>query len=604
MVRFSRYVILPLLWLFVASKGDASHGISLYGKPALPKDFKHFPYANPNAPKGGEIKLAALGTFDSLNPYTIQGITAAGLSIFYASPLTVTLTMHSLDEPFTEYCFLAESVEMAKDRKSITYTLRTNAKFHDGSAITADDVIFSFNTLKAKGAPIYNSYYSQILSVEKVGKNAVRFNFKSDRDRELGLIVGHMPIISKAFYTKNDLKKSSLKIPLGNGPYKIESVNPGKSITYRRVKKWWGDDLPVTKGMYNFDKITYIYFQDPTVAFEAFKSGDVDVRVENIAKNWAEGYDIDAVKDGDIIKESIKDNATKGMAGFVFNTRKQKFLNAKVRHAIALLFDFEWMNEALFHSYYKRSNSYFSNSDLASRGLPKGEELEILDRFKEPLPREVFEKKFEMPVNKGRQAFRQRVREAYSLLKAAGFDVVEQKVINKETGEPLEFEILIANSAYLRITNAFVDNLKRAGILTKVRMVDASQFEERIEQYDFDMVYEGFGQSNSPGNELYDFWGSQFADKPGGRNICGIKDAVIDQLIELVVHAPDRESLVQRVRALDRVLLWGWYVVPGYHNDSHWIARWKHIVHPETMPKNSVTLDTWWHAPVEKKLSK
>lgn len=571
------------------------HGLELYGTPKYPSDFKHFDYVNPNAPKGGTVRFSTLGTFDSLNPFVIKGVSAAGISMLFPSYLYVTLSMRSYDEPSSVYGYLAETMEIAPDNKSVTFVLRKEAKFHDGTPITAEDVAFTFDTLKSKGNPMFASYYRKISSAEVLGPLKVRFNFAVDDDRELAQIIGEMPILSKKFYKTHDFSKSDLTMPLGNGPYKIESVDAGKSITFSRVKDWWGAKLPVTLGRYNFDTIKMIYFRDPTVALEAFKAGDIDVRFENVAKNWANAYDNEAYKQGEFVKEALTIENPNGMSGVVFNIRKPIFQDPQVRKAIALAFDFEWANKNLFYGYYKRHNSYFSNSVLASSGLPQGEELRVLEPFKDQLPPEVFTQEFKMPVNDAAHPIREKLRTASKLLKEAGWEIKSGVLTNKKSAQPLEFEILIQQPDLERVLNGFIENLKLIGINAKIRVVDMAQYQERTNDFDFDMIMGSFPQSNTPGNEQEEMFGSKAADAKGSRNVMGLKSSVVDSLIEQIIHVQSREQLITFTHALDRVLLWGWYVVPGYYLGAFWIGRWKYIQRPEVMPQYNIDIDTWWY---------
>lgn len=408
------------------------HGIDLYGNLKYPPDFTHFEYANPKAPKGGTLTLSAIGTFDSLNAFVIKGTPAAGMNLLHPSYLYATLMKHSHDEPISTYGYIAETVQVGENGKSATFKLRLQAKFHDGTPLTAEDVVFTFKILKEKGNPIYRTYYREITKAEVIGPHEVKFHFVSNENKELPVIIGEMPILSKKYYESHDFNEAGLKIPLGSGPYKIAEVDPGKSITYHRIKHWWGENLPVNKGQNNVDVIKFIYFLDTTVDLEAFKAGETDFRLENSAKNWAKSYNIPAVKEGRILKEEIPHQMTQGMQGFVFNVRRPLFQDPKVREALALAFDFEWANKNLFYGTYKRSNSYFSNSELGCRDLPKGEELELLLRFKDKLPPILFEKPFKMPVNNGDSNIRASLRRGRKLLDEAGWEIKDNVLRNKK----------------------------------------------------------------------------------------------------------------------------------------------------------------------------
>ncbi len=575
----------------------AKHGVDLYDELKYPADFTHFEYANPEAIKGGDVVLAAVGTFDSLNPFVIKGDPAAGLSYVHSSLLYATLLAHSYDEPISAYGYIAESVEVAPDRISVTFTLRKQATFHDGSPITPEDVVFTFNIMKEKGQPFYRTYYREIIKAEKVDDHQVKFTFASSKNRELPVIIGEMPILSQQYYQTHEFSASSLEMPLGNGPYKIEAVDAGKSLTYSRVKNWWGENLPVNKGRYNFDLITYLYFRDATVAFEAFKAGEVDFRLENSSKNWSSGYDFPALNHGFAKKLVVENSTNQGMQAFVFNARRPVFQDKKVRQAVALAFDFEWANDNLFYSLYERTNSFFENSELAAHGLPQGEELQILEQYKDRLPAALFTQEFRMPVNDKPGAIREQLKQARNLLETAGWVIKDQKRVHSVSKAPLQFEILIADPTFVRVISGFVRNLKQLGIGARVRVVDSAQYIGRVNDFDFDIIVGGMGQSESPGNEQLEFWGSRAAAAKGSQNYAGIKNPIVDNLIELVIDAPNRASLVQRVRALDRVLLWEYYVVPLYYNAKYWLAIWDKFDRPAIAPKYVFDFNSWWIDP-------
>ncbi len=565
------------------------HAIAMYGEPKYGPGFKNFDYADPGAVKGGIMRFAAIGTFDTLNPFTLKGVAAAGLGDVWDS-----LTANSLDEPFTAYGLLAESMEMPDDRSSITYTLRKEARWHNGKPVTPEDVIFSLETLRAKGEPFYRLYFASIAKAEKVGPRKVKFTFVDGVNRELPLITGQMPVLSKDYWRGKDFSKTTLEPPLGSGPYRIKSFEPGRSITYERVKDYWGKDLGVRKGQDNFDTIRYDYYRDATVALEAFKAGEYDFRQENISKNWATAYDFPAIKKGLVIKEEIRHQRPTGMQAFVFNTRREIFRDRRVRQALAYAFDFEWTNKNLFYSQYTRTRSYFSNSELASKGLPSSAELKILEPYRGRIPDEVFTKVYQPPKTDGSGNIRQNLRRAFKLLAAAGWTFKNRKLVNAKTGKPFTFQILLVQPTWERIALPFVRNLKRLGIDASVRTVDTAQYQKRVEEFDFDMVVGMFGQSMSPGNEQRDLWSSAAADTPGSRNIIGIKDKVVDALINLIIAAPDWKSLIARTRALDRVLLWGYYVIPHWHIRSFRIASWNKFGRPKINPKYGLCTDCWW----------
>lgn len=570
------------------AKPSTAHGFSMYGDLKYPAGFPHFQYVNPEAPKGGDVKLAAIGTFDTLNPFVLKGVPAIALGNVFD-----TLTVQSDDEPFSEYGLIAETIEIPADRSWVAFTLRPQARFHDGSPITVEDVIWTFDTLKTKGRPFYRAYYAQVTKAEKVGERKVRFAFGPGDNRELPLIVGQLPVLSRAYWSKRDFEKTTLEAPLGSGAYRVESLDPGRSITYRRVKDYWAQKLPVNAGRDNFDSMRYDYYRDSTVAIEALKGGEYDFRPENVAKNWATAYATPAVTRGLLKKEEIANEVPTGMQGFAFNIRRPMFQDPRVRRALAHAFDFEWSNKNLFYGAYTRTKSYFSNSELASSGLPSGEELKILEPFRGKIPDEVFTKEYQPPTTDGSGNIRDGVREALRLLGEAGWTVKGQKLVNAR-GEPMQFEILLAEPVWERIALPFVKNLERLGITARVRVVDAAQYEKRQDDFDFDVIVGLWPESLSPGNEQREFWGSQAAGEPRSRNLVGIKDPVVDQLIDLVIQAPDRPSLVARTRALDRVLLWGHYVVPHWHIRAFRVVYWDKFGRPAVSPKNALGFDTWW----------
>jgi len=572
------------------AQGRAVNGpaISMHGDLKYPPGFKHFQYANPDAPKGGDVKMAAFGTYDTLNPFTLKGVPAAGLGEMFDS-----LMVGAADESFSYYGLVAETIETPADRSWVAFTLRPEARFHDGTPMTADDVIWTFETLKTKGQPFYRSYYGNVAKVEKLGDRKVKFAFSPGDNRELPLILGQLPVLSKAHWSKRDFEKTTLEPGLGSGAYKIESFEPGRSITYRRVKDYWAAKLPVKAGTDNFETIRYDYYRDTNVAIEAFKAGQYDLRLENVAKNWATAYTGPAVTQGLIKREEIKNEIPTGMQGFVFNTRRPLFQDPRVRRALGHAWDFEWTNKNLFYGAYARTKSYFSNSELASSGLPGPDELAILEPLRGKVPEEVFTKEYQPPVTDGSGNNREGAREALRLLGEAGWTVKGGKLANAK-GEPLAFEILIDEPTWERIVLPFVKNLERLGVAARVRNIDAAQYQKRIDDYDFDMLVTSWRQSLSPGNEQRDFWGSAAATTAGTRNLAGIRDGSIDKLIELLIQAPDRKALVARTRALDRVLLWGYYVIPHFHLQAFRVAYWDRFSRPAVAPKYGFGFDTWW----------
>ena len=569
-----------------------SYALAMHGTPKYGPDFRHFDYVNPNAPKGGDVRLHAIGTFDTLNAFTLKGVPAVGIGLIYDTLLT-----SSYDEAFSEYGLLVEKVRIPEDRSWVSFTLRKEARWHDGKPVSPEDVIFSLETLKSKGHPFYRAYYANVTGVEKTGDREVKFTFSGGENRELPLIIGQMPVFPKHYWENRDFEKTTLDPPLGSGPYRIQSFDPGRSITYTRLHDYWGKDLPVQKGRHNFDSLRYDYYRDSTVALEAFKAGEYDFRNENVSKDWATAYDVPAVKNGMIKKEVIRHEQPTGMQGFVFNTRRPMFKDRQVRKALAFAFDFEWANKNLFYGQYTRTKSYFSNSELASEGLPGPEEMKILEPFRKVLPGEVFTEEYDPPKTEGDGNIRSNLREALKLLQSSGWVIKERKMVHKGTGDPFSFEILLNSPSWERICLPFAKNLERLGIDVSVRTVDTAQYQKRIEEFDFDMIVDVFPQSLSPGNEQRDFWGSKAADEKGSRNSIGIKDPTVDALIDFVISAPDRESLIARTRALDRVLLWGYYIIPHWHIQSFRVAYWDKFGRPELTPKYSLGFDTWWIDP-------
>ena len=582
-----------LLALSIAAEGMAqaapSEGLSLFGDLKYKPGFTHFDYANPQAPKGGTMRFSAIGTFDTLNPFVINGVPAEGINLVFD-----TLSVASEDEPASEYGLVAKTIDLAPDKLSVLYTLRKEARFHDGAPMTPADVIWTFETLRTKGLPSYRQYYRDVTKVVKEGENGVRFYFKSAKNRELPQILGEMPVLSKAYWSGRDFTKTTLTPPLGSGPYTIKSLDPGRSITYSRVENYWGADLPVNKGRYNVETIRYDYYRDATIALEAFKAGQYDVRLENSSKDWATGYDCPALRAGLIKKEQIPNSLPVGMQGLGYNLRRPVFQDPRVRQALAYAFDFEWSNKNLFYGAYQRTRSYFDNSELAATGVPQGEELKILDRFRGKIPDAVFTTEYHPPKYDGSGNIRDGLRKALKLLMEAGWTFKNEKLVNTKTGQPFDFEILLDNPQFERIVLPFADNLKRMGITARIRTVDTAQYQRRMDTFDYDMTVVVFSESLSPGNEQREFWGSAAADEKGSRNFLGIKSKVIDTLIEGLIEAPDRASLVTYTRALDRVLQYGYYVIPQFHLAAFRVAYWDKFRRPPISPKYGVGFDTWW----------
>ena len=570
-----------------------AHAMAMHGQPKYGPDFKSFDYVNPNAPKGGTIVLGAIGSYDTLNNFIVKGTAAAGLGLMYQA-----LTAGAADEAFTQYCLICETMEVPDDRSWVEYTLRPEARWQDGEPITVDDVIFSLETLREKGVPFYRSYYRDVTKAEKTGPRSVKFTFGGGVNLELPLIMGQLTIIPKHYWAEREFGDSTLDPPLGSGAYRIKELDPGRSITYERVKDHWSARLPVNLGLSNYDIVRYEYYRDATVALEAFKGGDLDFRSENVSKNWATAYDIAAVTEGLIKKVEIPHQRAAGMQAWAFNTRRTMFSDPRVRRALAYAFNFEWTNESLFYSAYTRTDSFFDNSELGSSGLLSdagAEEREILERYRDRLPPELFTEVYVPPASDtSRAADRNNLRTASDMLTEAGWVVRDGKRVNAETGAPMDFEILLISPSFERIALPYAKNLERLGIDARVRTVDTSQYVNRLDEYDFDMVVSSWGQSLSPGNEQRAYWSSAAADRSGGRNLLGIKDPVIDELIELVISATDRDSLVQRTRALDRALLWGHYLVPNWHVPHDRWAYWDKFERPEVTPTRGAQFFAWW----------
>ena len=577
-----------------AAENYAGHGIAMHGDLKYAADFTHFDYVNPNAPKGGETTRAAIGGYDTFNPFVIKGRAGAGSFSIYDS-----LMASSADEPFSQYGLIAEKVETPPDRSWVAFTLRAAARWHDGKPITVEDVIWTFNTLVEKGRPFYRFYYGSVAKVEKTGPRTVKFTFKEGENRELPLILGQLTVLPKHYWEGRNFETTTLEPPLGSAAYRIASFEPNRNVVLQRVPDYWAKDLPVKKGTENYDTIRFEYYRDTTVALEAFKAGNIDIRSESSAKNWATAYDTPAVKKGLIVKQEFGHRRTAGMQGFVFNLRKPLFQDRRVRQAIAYGLDFEWSNKALFHGMYKRSRSFFDNSELSATGLPTGEEKEILERLKDKLPAEVLTTAFEPPATDGSGNIRGNLRKATKLLRDAGWriDKKTRKLVNAKTGEPFTFEVLLISPLFERIVLPFNKNLARLGIDVSVRTVDTAQYQERVTQFDYDVIVGSWGQSLSPGNEQRNYWTTESADRPRSRNLAGIKNPAIDELVELLIAAPTRASLVARTRALDRALQWSHIVVPHWHIAYDRIARWDKFGIPDKVPVQGVVTNAWWIDP-------
>lgn len=575
-----------------AEEPEPRHGIAMHGDVLNGADWEHYAYVNPDAPKGGELKLAITSNgYDTFNPFVLRGVAAAGADAY----LYDTLMSQSENEPFSAYGLIAEKIQVPDDRSWVVFHINPKAKFQDGEQITAEDVIFSFETLVSEGHPFYQAYYGDVAEVEQLSELQVKFSFGDARNQELPLILGQLPVLPKHYWQDREFGSGNLDRPVGSGPYSIGPFDAGRSITYVRNEDYWARDLPVNRGRYNFDRINYEYFSDDTVAMEAFKAGVYTFREESSAKNWATAYQGDRFEDGRLQKEELEHDQPAGMQGFIYNTRRPVFSDPLVRQALAYAFDFEWTNKNLFYGQYSRTESYFENSELAATGLPSEEELAILEPFREQLPAEVFNREYSPPSTDTEGGLRANFRQAVELLGQAGWEFKGGKMVNQETGAPLKFEILLAQKSFERVVNPFVQNLERLGIEASVRRIDTTQYVQRIQSFEFDMFVMSIGQSNSPGNEQRSFWSSEAAQTPGSRNYAGVSDPVIDELVEMVIQAPDRDALVTRTRALDRVLLWHHYVIPQWYLPYRRVAYADQLKRPTTLPKTGVSLDTWWY---------
>lgn len=559
----------------------------MYGDLKYSSNFTHFQYSNPNAPKGGIFKQAAIGSFDSLNPYIVKGNAATSIIMIYD-----TLLKQATDEPFSAYGLIAEQVKVADDFSSVSFLINKNARFHDGQAVLARDVKFSFELLIEQGEPHYRSYYAGVKEVVVDSPLQVTFYFKETGNRELPLIIGQLPIFSEHFWQDKNFSRSGLVIPLGSGAYQVASYKAGKRITYQRVKDYWAKDLAVNKGMYNFDKLVFDYYRDDSVAFEAFKSGAFDYRLETSAKRWATGYNEDNFSSGKIITTKLTDKNPQGMQGFWFNLRKEKFKNSHVREAISLLFDFEWANKTLFYDEYTRTNSFFSGSELASAREISQPEIAILTPYKRSLPSSVFQP-IEFPKSNADGNIRLQMRKAVKLLELAGYQLKDSKMQDKN-GKQLSFEFLLYSKSFERVVHPFRRNLQRIGIKTSIRLVDVSQFINRMNNFDFDVVSRRQGQSISPGNEQFGYWGCSSAMHVGTMNWSGICLPVIDKLVKKLIMANTRNELVNTTKALDRVLLTQHMVIPQWYQPAYRIAYWDKFSRPQRPPVYDLGLSTWW----------
>jgi microcin C transport system substrate-binding protein len=575
------------------------HGLSLFGDLKYPESFKRFDYVNADAPKAGIARLGVFGTFDNFNLVVsgVKGSISAGIDQIYD-----TLMVAALDEVSTEYGLLAEAVSHPADFSSVTYRLRANARWHDGTPVTVEDVIFSLDAFK-KNHPQWSAYYSHVTKAEKTGEREVTFTFDGPGNRELPQIVGQLTVLPRHWWEgadrsgkKRDVAATTLEPPLGCGAYRIKEFVAGRTIAYERVPDYWGKDLNVNIGRDNFNELRYEYFRDPTVALEAFKADAIDWRTENSAKNWATAYDFPAVKDKRVVLEEFPNNSSGVMQGFAFNIRRAKFQDWRVRRAFNYAFDFEEMNRQIFFGQYKRIASYFEGLELASRGLPEGAELAILETVRDKVPADLFVKPYTNPVGGSPENTRANLRDGVRLLREAGYEIRNQKLVNTRTGEPFSVEFLLSSPDSVRFVEPYKPSLERLGISVTMRIADDAQYENRLRQWDYDIITAVWGQSLSPGNEQRGFWSSKAADQPGSRNLVGIKNPAVDALIERLIFATSRDDLVAATKALDRVLLWNDYVVPQWTYGKIRSARWDRYGRPDPLPKYGFSAfpTVWW----------
>ncbi len=579
-----------MLTLILPVQAQPVHAIAMHGTPKYGADFKNFDYVNPNAPKGGVLRQATFGSFDTFNPFVIKGNAAAGTGLVFE-----TLMSSSMDEAFTEYGLVADSIEVPDNRAWVAFHINPKARFSNGTPITADDVVFTFEMLKQHGVPQYRYYYGDVQKVEATAPDRVLFTFKSADNRELPLILGQMPVLSKADWQGKDFSATTLTMPLGSGPYKLKSFELNRFLVYERDPNYWGKDLPVNRGLYNFDEIRFDVYRDTSVAVEAFKAGAYDLRQENEAKRWAVSYDFPAFYEGRVKKREFSHQLPSGMQGFVFNTRRAIFKDKRVREALQYVLDFNWLNRHLFYGSYHRTNSYFDNSYLAAKGLPSEQERALLEPYATQIDKRVFSQEIK-PIEMQSSNPRPELLKALDLLAQAGWHV-KNGVLQNSAGEPFEFEILLDSSgaaAWERIALSFVRNLKKIGITAHIRVMDALQYKHRVDEFDFDMFVMVWGQSLSPGNEQRYFWGSAAALQQGSYNFAGIQDPVIDMLIEKIVSAKDEQALISATHALDRMLMWGFYVIPHWHMQGVRFVYWDKFGMPKAEPMHGINIMSWW----------
>jgi peptide/nickel transport system substrate-binding protein len=586
-------VTFALLLFLPDAHAEPAHGIALYGAPKQPPGFTHFSYVNPDAPNGGRLLIGAFGSYDSLNPLIIKGVAANGIRDFTIE----SLMARGLDEPFTLYGLVAETVEVPEDRSSITFNINPKARFSDGTPITADDVLFSLQLLKEKGRPNHRTYFAKVAKAERLSDRSVRFTFDAAGDREIPLILGLMPVLPKHAINPDTYENTSLEAPIGSGPYRVGKIDAGRSITFVRDENYWGRDLPVNRGRFNFDEIRFDYFREGSVMFDAFKSGQIDLWPEEDPRRWANGYDFPAIRDGRAVKREFDIGLPAGMTGLVFNTRRTVFKDARVREALINLFDFEWINRTLYAGLYRRTQSYFERSILASSGRPAdAREREILAPFPDAVKPAVMDGTYRFPSTDGSGRSRENQEKAFRLLQQAGYELQGGRLVDAKSGRQIEFEILASSTSQEGLLLSFARDVERLGIKVKLRVVDGAQYQQRLTDYDYDMIQNTWTSSLSPGNEQLFRWSSASAKTPGTYNFAGVDNPAADAMIQAMLAAKTEEDFVSAVRALDRVLLSGDYVIPLFFIPKQWVAFWTRLQHPEKTPLFGYNVDSWWAA--------
>ena len=601
-------LITVLLLLATPVRAEPSHAITILGTPALPADFPHFPYVNPDAPKGGEVTFAMVGSFDGFNPYILRGNSAMGVTEQWnpgvggtpsgtvGGHIWESLLIGSADEVGTGYGHLAKTAELSADGLALAFDLRPEARFADGTPVTAEDVVWTFNTLMTQGRPAIKVTYADIQDVVAEGERRVVFHFKNNTNRDLPLTAGGMPVLPKHWWATRDFTKPLTEPPLGSGPYRVDKFELGRTVTYVRRDDWWARDLPTGRGQFNFDRVRMEYYRDPTVAFQAFKAGQADYRQENISRQWATGYDFPAVRDGLVQKLDLKHRLPVGFQMFVFNTRRPIFKDVRVREAISGLFDFEWLNKNLFFNNYERTTSYFGNTAQEAHSLPDDAELALLAPYRDRLPAKLFTEPFQFPQTDASGNNRDGLRRALALFKDAGWTIRDRKLVDAD-GKQMSFTILLHDPTLDRVAIPYQQWLQRAGIEVSIRVVDNAQYQRLTDDYDFDFTPVPFPSGDLPGNELRNQFTCEGAKTPGGDNLFGICDPVVDALVEKIIAATDRPSLAAAGRALDRVLLHGFYGTMNYHNTAFWVATWDRFGRPTVPVRAGFVLDNWWIDP-------